>query len=780
MYRLLFTAGLKQHKGSLLGIGLLMFLISLSLGALLNIWFNAENYTQSELERAGFGALTVWVSDLSDGDSLTTQIQALPEVSAVNEQELIYANYSIAGQESDSEGQLITFLPEENRYRFFNEDLSAYRQDAPQIAAGEIYISPSLISLFGVQIGDDITFSIARGGKNAVFTVKGFYEDPFMGSARIGMKGFLICQQDHEKIAQLIEDAGIDALSRDGAMLHIFSDSTLTTAELNSVINTHTPLAEYTEFAHSVEAISGFMLVLQKAFMALLMAFILVLLAVLFVVLSHSLASTIEEDYVNMGILKTIGLSNEALRRIQLLQYTSSLLLGMILGLILSVPASRLASSLMLETTGLRMPSQLPFVWSALAFAAIFLLFIVFIVWKTAKIERISPMKAIRGETERKNFKRTRLPVLRGTHLSLSLAKRQIMLEKKKYLSACFIALLLVFFTAMIGRVDTWLGPDGKGMMDAFNPADHDLGVQTFGQLKAEEAEERVRAYSDITESYLLAMPGVAVNGIDYTANVIDQPERFHLLEGRTCTAADEIVVTEFVAADLGVGIGDVLTVAGNNGESTYMISGLYSCANDMGDNIGMSLEGYLKIGRDDPQIWCHHYFLADPSQKTIIMETLQSTYGGDIHIHENTWPGLAGIISAMQLLVVFMYTMVVLFILIVTLMTGSKLLLAEQRDMGIYKALGLTEQKLRLAFALRFGLTAALGAGLGIILSALLTDTLISNVMKLAGISNFASSLTVSTTLLPAATVIGVFTGFAYLAAGKIKKMDLAVLITE
>ena len=77
--------------------------------------------------------------------------------------------------------------------------------------------------------------------------------------------------------------------------------------------------------------------------------------------------------------------------------------------------------------------------------------------------------------------------------------------------------------------MDAWLGADGKGMMDAFNPADHDIGVQVFGNLSAEEAENRIRSYTDITDTYMLAMPGVAVNGVDYTANVISEPGRFHI-----------------------------------------------------------------------------------------------------------------------------------------------------------------------------------------------------------------------------------------------------------
>lgn len=167
----------------------------------------------------------------------------------------------------------------------------------------------------------------------------------------------------------------------------------------------------------------------------------------------------------------------------------------------------------------------------------------------TEKIGHISPMKAIRGEDENAAAQHRHLPVIGGTCLSLHLAARQLLTEKRKYISACAVAMLLVFFASMVGRMDAWLGPDGKGMMDAFNPADHDLGVQTFGTLDEAEAESLVRSYTSILDSYLLAMPSVAVNGIDYTANVIDQPERFHILEGRTCMADNEIVVTEVVAA---------------------------------------------------------------------------------------------------------------------------------------------------------------------------------------------------------------------------------------
>ena len=111
--------------------------------------------------------------------------------------------------------------------------------------------------------------------------------------------------------------------------------------------------------------------------------------------------------------------------------------------------------------------------------------------------------------------------------------------------------------------------------------------------------------------------------------------------------------------------------------------------------------------------------------------------------MHENTWPGLAGIISAMRALLILMYIMTAVFILVVTVMTGNRILLAEQKDLSIYRAVGFRVNALRISFAIRFGMIALLGCVIGIILASL-------------------------------------FMCFAYIVAGRIKKGSLTVLISE
>lgn len=776
----LLSANLRRHKGSLIGVLLLSLIAASVMGTVLSVWTNSDKYIQSEMERAGFGELTAWVSNVPSTSELAAEIKSVSEVERVEVQELIFSNYTVNGGESDSEGQLITCVPGDNRYKFFEGDLSGYREQPSEIPSGSVYVSPSMVTMLGVKIGDEITFPIARSGKNLTLTINGFYEDPFMGSSMIGMKGFLISEQDRAEALSILQNAGIDALARDGAMLHIFSESGLTVSELNSVINEKTTLTKYAEFVHDKNAILGFMVILQNAFCGLLIAFAAVLLIVAAAVIGHSISGTISSETVNMGILKTLGFDSRKLRTVQLLMYLIPIIIGFAAGIICSIPLASFIADSTITTTGIKIPAALPIGLTALFFAAVILLMGMFVVLRTGKIAKISPMSAIRGETEKARFSPDKTLCAFGKAMDFRLAFRQLISGKRRYIGAFATAMLLAFFASLIGRMDSWLGKDGKGMMDAFNPADHDLGIQIFGELTIEEMEKTVLSYTEIIDSYWLAMPSAAVNGVDFTINVIDQPERFHILSGRTCTAENEVVLTEFVAANFGVSVGDTVTVSSRTGSGEYVVSGIYSCANDMGDNIGMSSDGYAKIGNIDPRLWCKHYFLADPSQKYLITEALESAYGGDVHVHENTWPGLFGIISAMQILIVVMYALTAAFILIVTMMTSGRIISAEQRDLGIYKAVGFRTNQLRAAFSMRFGITALVGSGIGIILAAIFTDPLVSAIMKLAGISNFASASSIGNILLPMCAVTVLFLIFAYLASGKIRRTDLTVLISE
>ncbi len=776
----LWLADSKRHKGSLAGIFVLIFLVSVSLVSVITVWRNSGQHVKDEMERLGFGTITAWVSDVPDIERLTTEIDGLLGVERTGIQAIIFSEYEVNGQESDSEGQLVTYEPERYPYKFFADNMESYEPDGVDIRSGEIYASPSLHSMFGVELGDEISFLIARNGGRVTFKIKGWFEDPFMGSSMIGMKSFLICSEDHEKIVGMIYGAGIDRLARDGYMVHIFQRASESAAQLNAVLNRDTALLQYAEFTHSDSAIYGFMMTLQNVFTGLLLAFVLILILVALIVLGHSIRSVQEQDMEDTGILKTIGFTTKKLQKIQLLLYLVPVFLGMVTGALGAVPVCVAVSQMTVTTTGLLVPSGIPFALCIFVLVLIFGVLAGFVWLRTAQLEKVTPMKAIRGADRNGSIGKTGHSPIRQKNLSFWLALRQVVCGKKRYLGACFVAVLLVFFASLIGRMDAWLGPDGKGLMDAFNPADLHIAAQPMGEATNEEVEKTIEEYTGITDRYMLAMPSVSVEGSDYTANVITQPERFHMLKGRTCMEADEIVLTEFVAADLKVEVGDTVSVSAGLGSAKYRVAGIYQCANDMGANVGLSRAGYLRIGQETANMWCVHYFIEDVDMQPQVMEALDAAYGGDVYLHENSWPGLYGILSAMELLMYFMYGIVIILVFVITALTGGRLLVMEQKDMGVYRSFGLTATRLRVSFALRFGMVSLLGALIGAGCSAVLTDPLVAGLLRMFGISNFSSHPTVGNVLLPVIVVVLSFTVFAWVVAGKIKTGRLASLLSK
>lgn len=780
--KILWKAYVRRHKGSLAGVFVLLFLVSVSLVTVLTVWDSSVRYVREEMERLGFGDLTAWVSQVSDITQLTDEIDSLDTVERTGVQKLIYSEYEANGQESDSEGQLVVYELGNYAYRIFLDDLSGYQAGEAVIHSGELYAPISLRSMFGAEIGDEISFPIARNGVEQTFTIKGWFEDPFMGSSMIGMKSFLICGADYEEMIQKLSVSGIDRLARDGFMIHIFKnrDSEVSIAGWNAMLNQETQLPQFAEFTHSRSAIEGFMLTLQNVFTGFLSAFVLVLLLVAMVVLRYSISGAVERDTPDMGVLKTVGFTTGHLQIVQAVPYIFVILSAVISGVLAAPFAAGKAAFATLTTTGLLFPVRFPFWLCVLSLLPLMLLLLGFIFLRVRKIGEIAPVEIIRGTMGKASKKKGfRFPV-RSTGLPFFLALRQLASGKRRYLNVGVSALLLVFFASFMGYVDSWLGADGRGLMDAFHPADLHIAAQPMGEATSEDVERTIMGYTDITDSYMLAMPGVSVDGVDYTANVITEPKRFHILSGRTCLEADEIVLTEFVAADLGVGIGDTVTVGGGAGSMPYRVCGIYQCANDMGANVGLSREGYAKIGRETAGMWCVHYFLEDVSKQQEVMRALEGLYGGDVYLHENSWPGLFGILSAMKWLMLFMYAVVSVFVFVVTVLSAGRLLAMEQKDLGIYRAIGFPPDRLRFSFSLRFGIVSGVGSALGSLSAVLFTDPLVAALLRQFGISNFSGKPSALNIIIPIVAVTGLFMLFAWLDAEKIRKMRLTVLVAE
>ena len=78
--------------------------------------------------------------------------------------------------------------------------------------------------------------------------------------------------------------------------------------------------------------------------------------------------------------------------------------------------------------------------------------------------------------------------------------------KKRKYVGLLSISLLLTWFLDVTGTVETWLGPNGEGLPNAFSVAVHDLSVQPLNNtVSMDEIERGINGYAPVRETYEIA-----------------------------------------------------------------------------------------------------------------------------------------------------------------------------------------------------------------------------------------------------------------------------------
>lgn len=772
-YQMLLKAAWKKQKGSVCGIFLLVLVLSLCLFSSLTLYVSGRHSVEAEMGRLGFGDFTIWVS--GGKEHLVQEIERIPDVGQAVWQPLIFSDYEVNGSYSDNEGQLIAY-DDSIPYRFITEE--GAELPLPEIERGTVYISPAMRSVFDVEIGDSIQFELSR--KNGIVSLKvaGYFVDGFMGSSMIDMKSFLVNKEVYTAMQEVITKAGeADVLGREGAMLHISQsvESGLSALDFYKKVQDGSDVSLYTEFTYRHESMLNYMLLLQNILSGFLIAFAAVLFLVCIVVTGHSLSAVVEQDKKDMAVLKTLGMQGKDIRNLYLLLYGGIVFAGLLPGLLSAEGIAICLAKGMVTSTGMLIAAKLPFLESLWVFLVLFLLFAAFLVLRTRKILAIAPMETIRGAAGEKGV---RTPI-GGRFLEWDIALRELSFGKKNYIALFLTALFLTVFMAVIGRMGTWLGPNGEGLMNAFSVADHDLGVQPFNRdVPMDEIERVIAWYSPIRETYELAMESVTVNGLEYEANVLNDTEWFHVLSGHVCDG-DSILITDTVASELQLSIGDIVRVAANGRSEAYQVSGIYQCANGMGGNIGMSMEGYSKIGDITGYIWCYHYILENENMRDFAMSYLQEHYRG-IDVHTNSWSGLDGIVLLMHSLIAAVYLIAAVFIMVAVALISGKLLQAEMGNMAVYKSLGLSTVRLRLSFSLRFLAVVTAGTAGGVLLSAVFADGMIGKLLSAFGIGDFHSEFSMMGTLLPLTVIPVLFFIFAWAFSAKLKQVSIVTLITE
>lgn len=788
----------RKNKGSFISVAILMFVVSVALTTAFSVIINTNMRDAEQIDSVGMGNIMAAIDYQYEDqpkdeyyafcDELVGKMLAVDGVERIDKIPTVVMNIvDVNGEDGNGSIFVYDYKSEYLTYNIYDEN-DKLLEDF-KLNEGEIIVPVSFKSLYNTEIGDKVTLNLVTWKSNEdenqhTYKIVAYMEDPYMGSTVMGIKTLLLCEED---IASLCEKD----FSKEGNSfvfsVHKSKDSNMSDVELDAKLNRETSYASYTWITLTKAQAYNYMTMITNIFAGILVAFIVMLVVATIIVLSHNISSSIEHDFVNLGILKAVGMSNSKLKLSIMLGYLFAGLVGANIGVPVSIPLIAAINKLIRPAIGLYSDDNPALLETVITLVVIFAVISVFIAIKLINISRITPVSAINGGRKDVHFSSLfKLPISKKC-LGTSLVYRQLVFGKKQYIGAVVITCILTFFMVIMSDMCIFFNDEEKSI-DMFTPTEYEMYTYATLDEKWEEkladAELIIGKYSDYRK-YMYTSRYVVLNDTQIWCGINSDPDYIkNVYEGRTCTYDNEILINEYMTDNYGLKIGDKVTISLDGKSEDYIVSGYYQCGSDAGKNITMSMEGYYRlVGEPEEGARLNYvYDLENDETADEIYEEITAKYSLDeVNFgYDTDFSGNDSIVFALYGVTILIYILSGIFVAITVVLVCAKIFAKEKQDYGIYKAMGFTSARLRRQFAVRFVICAFVGAVLGIICTLLFADDILSVILKMFGMYNFSSSLNVAAAIIPVVFMSLVYYLFSYIVSKKMKKVTPRVLISE
>ncbi|MBQ6025236.1 MAG: FtsX-like permease family protein [Lachnospiraceae bacterium] len=787
---LLIKKNIRYKKGSFTSIILLMMIIALSITTIVSIKKNVPESIESAYDRVYDSCISYNISNEYLTEELLDEVSLHPLVKKVKVRKALAPERFKYSDDKKSTFDISIMQMDTGLVRLWKEDFSGYADMVPEPESGEIYVPRAMADNDGVRVGDKV--EVGFKDSTYSFVIKGLVEEPSCGSSFMGFKAVFINQKDFNAMYSDREEAAKhdpEAVSDLNNTVYVTKkdECNLSDGKFVSELNKETRLGSFATGITRAESLH-YQGLMPEIIMNIFLSFVIILTVIVFVVMSNSISSSIELNYTDLGILKAQGYDSGRLKLVFLGQYMLAEAIGTALGVVLSLPVSRLILNAFEPIIGIKIngraniPQSLGILLGLLILSAVFILLI------SGKVGRISPIRALQsGRSEVYFDSRLNTPVL-GKMLSPSLALRQFTSGKRRYITSIIIASILVFFLlTMTGMTDAVSSENAQRAMGATSeniavtiPIDYSPENTKIVNEQLELTENVIREYTDILERYRMSQRYMLLEGVQLACEVAEDEECFTITKGRVPRYKNEIVVGEIYADEMGYDIGDEVKVSYQGNTGDFIITGFCTGLQDTGRFFGMTGDGARTLRKDFAIHWAG-YKLKDTDKLEEIEKTLKDKLMEECRVNTYT-PGeasslfvqLSGAIKAV------IYAISIISALVVVSMVCTKTFVREKTDIGIYKSMGFTTAGLRMQFAVRFLIVAVLGIVIGVVLSLSFSEKLLSLLLRSMGIANFVIDFRFITVFLPIVAVALSYFVFAYMVSGNIKKVEVRNLITE
>ena len=646
----------------------------------------------------------------------------------------------------------------------------------------EIGMPAFLMDKNDLKVGDKVRISL--NGRDKTFTLKTVVKDAAFGNDMVGMSRIFMNSDMYKEFKKTGSEQTYALY-----FINVSSISEFTEAQnlqsFPSVLNT------VSRSMYSM--IYSFDLIL--AALLILVGICMILIALL--VLRFTLLFTMEEEYREIGIMKAIGLRDKAIRRLYLVKYTFLVSSGAFLGLLISVPISRImvagvSVNMIMEDSGVN------FFVNILCTLLIIFLVMLFCMNCTRKLSRITAISAIRGGHSGESFaKASALYLFKQKYLRVPayLGINDMLTHLKRY------ALLLVTFcisfvliTIPLNTINTMQSSEMASKFTVNTDSavyikkiegKQDSAYRNSAQLKKGmqrvEREMKEKGYdAELTASSINFLP-IHAPGKKGNTKIMSlqiqgrNTEYLDYLEGSAPVLENEIAFSRLILEDNNWHIGDRIEADLNGETYKFIITGSYADYMQLGSSARLNAK--LDLSKVDMfEYWNVNVDMKTDKSQTELKDTLQKQFPDYewYTAQEIVDRNIGGIQESLSELLIPMTAMLCAVIMLITLLMEMLFIVREKGEIAMMKSIGFRNSSIRSWQVIRMILVALVSVLAAVPLSMLSNCFMLEPIFAIMGADVHIQIDPVQVYLIyPGVLLLGIICATIF-ATGQIKRIHI------
>lgn len=595
----------------------------------------------------------------------------------------------------------------------------------------------------GYQTGDQI--KIINGDKERDYVIYGFSEDIMF--AIPSNLPYYKCYVYEDEFNQLFED--YKTFQTTLVKTKLSDDIDVTTFGEDFVKRANNEMKEgiantmALDYVLMKEGVSVFLSIL----MSILIVFSFIILLIALTVVRFAIVTHIEGNMKNIGAMEALGYTAKELIRATMLQFFLISMLGIALGLILAMFGVGMITNFVSTSIGLTWKANFNGLAVLINFVVILALVLAITYITSQKLNKISPLIALREGINTHSFRKNFLPLEKSPFLvNISLGLKSLLHNSKQNIIIVIIVTLMSFVSVFAFTVNYNFNVDNTAFLRLIGLEKCQLMINYYG-------EDAIQVFDEIgnmshvkktiqrtTIDMTVRFEGKEVSPNITISNDYKNQEINTIVKGRYPIHDNEIALTALILRRLNANLGDVVNLGGEGLDHEFLVVGVTQHINNLGKGGSITEEGMFRINPDFIPSGLYVY-LEDNKNIDMVTKEITSKFGKqspDISNQEELYVSILGSFNRAVVILCGACILITLSIITLILYLLIKIKVMKERvKLGVSKALGYTTGQLIIQMIVSFSPVCILGAFLGTILAGYLINPFFVIMLMSAGIQN-------------------------------------------